>query len=86
VEHCYLVREAFVQQELCLTSTGRTWSCNGTGGGNNQTGCSIIFSYCGDGVVGTGDGYTNQEQCDDANNTNNDGCSASCQIEYPRCV
>jgi cysteine-rich repeat protein len=26
------------------------------------------------------------EQCDDANTTDNDGCSASCQIEYPRCV
>jgi cysteine-rich repeat protein len=55
-------------------------------GGTTDTACTLAISYCGDGIIGTGNGYNNQEQCDDANTTNNDGCSASCQMEYPRCV
>jgi uncharacterized repeat protein (TIGR01451 family) len=33
--------------------------------------------FCGDGIVNQ-----SSEQCDDHNNVSNDGCSATCQIEY----
>ncbi len=36
----------------------------------------VVYPYCGDGNLNQG------EQCDDGNNNNNDGCSATCQIEY----
>lgn len=36
----------------------------------------VINPFCGDGNLDQG------EQCDDGNNSNNDGCSASCQIEF----
>ncbi len=39
----------------------------------------IPISVCGDGLPGAG------EQCDDGNNVDGDGCSASCQIEVPVC-
>jgi MYXO-CTERM domain-containing protein len=38
-------------------------------------GWSASFADCGDGAVGAG------EQCDDGNNTDGDGCSATCQDE-----
>ena len=41
----------------------------------NET-CELEYiPYCGDGTLDTG------ETCDDGNNTDNDGCSATCQIE-----
>ena len=51
---------------LTQTSTGRTWSCEGVNGGTTDTACSLAISYCGDGVIGTGVGYANQEQCEPA--------------------
>lgn len=39
--------------------------------------CSGYGPYCGDGILQPAFG----EQCDDGNNTSNDGCSATCQIE-----
>ena len=54
---------------LTQTSAGWTWSCEGVNGGTDDTACSLAISYCGDGVLGTGVGYTNQEQYDDGNTT-----------------
>jgi cysteine-rich repeat protein len=39
--------------------------------------CSAFAPYCGDNILQSVYG----EQCDDGNNTSNDGCSSSCQIE-----
>lgn len=55
--------------------------CDGADGvGANQyctEQCTLItLPYCGDGNLDSG------EQCDDGNNNNNDGCSASCELEY----
>lgn len=36
--------------------------------------CTAPESYCGDGVLGQGVGYTNQEQCDDGDSDPFDGC------------
>jgi cysteine-rich repeat protein len=42
-----------------------------------------LLPVCGDGVLNPADGpLTPAEQCDDGNNTNGDGCSDSCQIEF----
>ena len=54
---------------LTQTSTGRTWSCAGANGGSTQNSCQLAISYCGDGVIGTGNGYNNEEQYDDGNTT-----------------
>ena len=35
---------------------------------------------CGNNIIET------EEQCDDGNDVNGDGCSASCQIETPQCA
>ncbi len=40
---------------------------------------------CGDGILQTPNFSGNNEQCDDGNNVNGDGCSASCQRETPNC-
>ena len=45
---------------------------DGTGGGDDD-----IPASCGDGTLDTSQG----EACDDGNNTDGDGCSASCQNE-----
>lgn len=52
---------------------GKNWTPEGEAIWRN--GCDVP-PYCGDGVI-------NQptEQCDDANSVNNDGCSATCQLE-----
>jgi cysteine-rich repeat protein len=39
--------------------------------------CPVI-EFCGDGIVQSG------EECDDENNNNGDGCSATCQIEQEK--
>ena len=39
---------------------------------------TTALCQCGNGVVDVGDG----EACDDGNNDDNDGCSASCEVEY----
>lgn len=36
---------------------------------------------CGDGFVDSSGNYSAPEQCDDGNNTNNDGCSSTCTID-----
>ena len=36
--------------------------------------CEATESYCGDGVLGQGINYTNQEQCDDGDTDPFDGC------------
>lgn len=51
-------------------STSGTSDTTGTGTGGGPP-------NCGDGNVDFGDG----EQCDDGNSTDDDGCSASCQVE-----
>lgn len=61
------------------------WSCDGDNGGSN-TSCQASASYCGDGIVGTGIGYTNQEQCDNGTGNGVNGtCSVSCQRVAPTC-
>ena len=42
-----------------------------------------VKSYCGDGIIHTPNGYSQNEQCDDGNKTSGDGCSATCQNESP---
>lgn len=44
-----------------------------------QQGVLFSQSVCGDGIV------EDQEQCDDGNLDSWDGCSATCQLEYPVC-
>lgn len=62
-----------------------SWTCEGANGGSNVS-CQASGSYCGDGIVGTGIGYTTQEQCDmGTGNGNNGTCSASCQRVVPTC-
>jgi len=51
----------------CFSGVCRNTSCSG------EIDCTCIS--CGDGNLDPG------EQCDDGNNTNGDGCSASCRIE-----
>ncbi len=41
-------------------------------------GVTVATTFCGDGAISPG------EQCDDRNFSSNDGCSATCQIEYRR--
>lgn len=53
------------------TNTQLTWSC--------QKNFIASHSLCWDGKL---EGY---EQCDDGNTSNWDGCSSSCQLEYPKC-
>ena len=53
---------------LTQTMTGWSWSCEGVNGGTTDTACTLAISYCGDGVLGTGNGYNNEEQYDDGNN------------------
>ena len=71
---------------LVQTPTGWTWSCEGMDGGLTDTGCSLLISYCGDGIVGTGNGYNNEEQYDDGNTVDGDGVSSTCQYEAPTCT
>ncbi len=47
--------------------------------------CQAPESYCGDGIVGTGVGYTNQEQCDDCNTNPFEGCVTSAN-RVPVCL
>lgn len=62
-----------------------SWTCEGANGGSNVS-CQASGSYCGDGIVGTGIGYTTQEQCDMGTENGNNGiCSASCQRVVPTC-
>ena len=43
---------------------------------------NVRFNTCGDGLVGTGAGGTGfNDVCDDGNNGERDGCSASCYVE-----
>ena len=45
----------------------------------------LLISYCGDGILGTGIGYMNEEQYDDGNTVDGDGVSSTCQLEAPTC-
>ena len=48
--------------------------CNAQCSGYNSC---LTSEYCGDGIV------NGNEQCDDSNNLDGDGCSASCSVEVP---
>jgi len=48
---------------------------------NMWDGDACEVSYCGDGVTEDPNGELESEECDDGNNENNDGCSATCQDE-----
>ena len=61
-----------------------SWSCDGIYNGTNDS-CTTQELYCGDGVVGTGIGYNNEEQCDDGNAMDNDACSNICNLNIPTC-
>ena len=60
--------------KLCVPEYGKTCSyCS--------TSCKLITltgGNCGNGKIENG------EQCDDGNNTNGDGCSATCSVETPK--
>ncbi|HNG97311.1 MAG TPA: hypothetical protein PLW93_03500, partial [Candidatus Absconditabacterales bacterium] len=64
---------------LTQTTTGRTWSCEGANGGGNDNNCTLSISTCGDGIIGTGIGYTGgYEQCDlGTGNGVDSACSAT---------
>lgn len=44
--------------------------------------CSATELYCSDNLLQLSDG----EQCDDADQTNGDGCSSICLLEGPACA
>ena len=43
-----------------------------------------MISYCGDGVIGSGVGYANEEQCEPS--LQGSACNASCQLITPVCT
>ena len=48
--------------------------------------CDAPKGYCGDGGVGAGIGYTNQEQCDQGGaNSSTGACSQTCSLNAPSC-
>ena len=47
---------------------------------NDTDNSTVIIEFCGDGIK------KGNEQCDDNNNINGDGCSATCQLEEQPCV
>jgi cysteine-rich repeat protein len=51
-----------------------TFSRNCVDGWGQSLICEAEESYCGDGILGEGIGYTNQEQCDDGNTDPFDDC------------
>ena len=63
-----------------------TWTCQGINGGTDDTSCAAAENYCGDAILGGGNNFTAQEQCDnDLSNTPGDGCDSACQFETPSC-
>lgn len=44
-------------------------------------GADLTGTFCGDGTVQTPNAAYQGERCDDGNNTNGDGCSATCNLE-----
>ncbi len=71
-------------QNNCVPGATKPCSVGGYSGsqacladGSGYGACSTVGS-CGDGIV---NGATGAENCDDGNNANGDGCSASCSIE-----
>jgi cysteine-rich repeat protein len=63
-----------------------TWSCLGSG--TTNTSCMATHSYCGDAVVGTGMGYSNQEQCDNGTGNGvvcNPAYASTCNYCSPTC-
>jgi cysteine-rich repeat protein len=63
--------------EACDDGTDNGQYATSTTGKSCLPSCSGYGPYCGDGILQQAYG----EQCDDDNNTSNDGCSATCQIE-----
>jgi len=68
----------------CDCDDGDTQPCITTDGYNGEEVCSDCSwgecqseEFCGDGMV------NGPEECDDGNNTNSDGCSATCTTEQP---
>jgi len=58
-----------------------TDSCDATNPSADLDGCvNTPIAFCGDGVINQA-----EEQCDDGNNDDGDGCSASCEIEVVAC-
>jgi cysteine-rich repeat protein len=51
--------------------------CDDTADCANDPACQVVAEICGDGIVDS------VEECDDGNNANGDGCSATCIIEPP---
>ena len=47
----------------------------------NQGNGECTLTFCSDGVIQPTNGNNSNEQCDDGNNTNGDGCDATCQNE-----
>ncbi|MBI3833809.1 MAG: hypothetical protein HY287_05720 [Planctomycetes bacterium] len=60
--------------ETCDGTDAGTAGCSAAGSGAPDA-CRANCTCCGDGHLDAG------EQCDDGNNTNHDGCSATCQLE-----
>jgi cysteine-rich repeat protein len=58
-----------------------SWQCLGQYGGGNVS-CNADELYCSDTIVQLSDG----EQCDWWNQTNGDGCSSICLLEWPACA
>ena len=68
------------------TATWWTWNCEGINGWTTSPTCNASKSYCGDGVIGTGIWYDNDERCDLwSNNWDNSACSNTCGWNTPIC-
>jgi len=63
--------------EVCDDGVNNGEYATSTTGRNCMPGCGAWAPYCGDGILQEAYGET----CDDGNNVNGDGCSATCQIE-----
>ncbi|MFH1759089.1 MAG: DUF4215 domain-containing protein [Patescibacteria group bacterium] len=75
-------RDAYHAGDAGPDDGGCKWVEEGGGGICNPDSCmcEIPPAECGDGIV------TPPEECDDNNNIDGDGCSATCQIEGGMCV
>ena len=63
--------------EACDDGVNNGQYATSTGGRQCMPDCTSFAPYCGDNILQPQFG----EQCDDGNNTSDDGCSSACQIE-----